>query len=250
MLAGTTRIIPGSLPVARFAALTFAAVLAGTVPSAARAQDAPCDDPTAPEVRGLRFEGNRAFSSADLGSRVATTRMSRWAAVPLLGRLVTRHCLDEPTMRLDALRVLYAYRVRGFADASVEPVVEPRGPRAVVVVFRVREGAPTILTRFTVEGLGGVADSASFLRDLPVGSTSWRSRPLATRCCGGCAARATRAPTCSARSAPTARLERRRRACGWCRARWRASAPCRSRSSRRRGVRRKCHRTRFVACWG
>lgn len=167
MLAGTTRIIPGSLPVARFAALTLAAVLAGTVPSAARAQDDPCDDPTAPEVRGLRFEGNRAFSSADLGSRVATTRMSRWAAVPLLGRLVTRHCLDEPTMRLDALRVLYAYRVRGFADASVEPVVEPRGPRAVVVVFRVREGAPTILTRFTVEGLGGVADSASFLRDLP-----------------------------------------------------------------------------------
>ncbi len=167
MPAGKTRTFSGAVSVARLTVLACAALLTSVMPRAARAQDDACDDPAAPEVRGLRFEGNATFSDADLASRVATTRMSRWRAVPLVGRFVTRRCLDESVLRLDALRVLYAYRVRGFADAAVEPVVEPRGPRAVVALFRVREGAPTVLTRFAIDGLGGVPDSASFLRDLP-----------------------------------------------------------------------------------
>ena len=152
------------MSVVRLAALLLILSLS---PLALRAQDDACDDPAAPQVRGLRFEGNRTFPSPDLASRVATTRMSRWAAVPVFGRFVTRRCLDDAVLRLDALRVLYAYRVRGFAEATVEPRVEPAGPRAVVVVFVVQEGPPTILTQFTVDGLGGVPDSATFLRDLP-----------------------------------------------------------------------------------
>lgn len=165
--AGSTRNYTGAVSVVRFAALLIVLLCA---PLAAHGQDDACDDPTAPQVRGLGFEGNRTFPDADLASRVATTRMSRWAAVPLFGRFVTPRCLDESVLRLDALRVLYAYRVRGFAEATVEPRIEPKGSRAVAVVFVVREGPPTVLTEFRVEGLAGVPDSANFVRDLPARS--------------------------------------------------------------------------------
>jgi outer membrane protein insertion porin family len=162
--AGTTRTSTGAVPVVRLAALIVLLVL----PCATlRAQDDACDDPAAPAITALRFEGNRAFPSSDLASRIATTRMSSWASVPLLGRAVTRRCLDGEMLRLDALRLLYAYRVRGFADAEVEPRVEARGTSAVAVVFRIREGAPLVLTSFRVTGLEGVPDAAQYLRDLP-----------------------------------------------------------------------------------
>lgn len=134
----------------------------------AAAQEGVCDDPAALEIHALDFAGNTAFSDAELATRIATTRMSRWAAMPLFGRFVTRQCVDADLVRLDALRILYAYRVGGFAEAEVESRVEPRGPRRAGVTFVIREGQPTVVTRFRVTGLEAVPEAERFTRELPL----------------------------------------------------------------------------------
>lgn len=146
--------------------LGVAAILLAVPRQAAVAQQASCDDLGTPEVRGLTFRGNRTFTASDLSARIASTRMSRWAAVPLVGRAVTRVCLDAEAVRLDALRLLYFYRVRGFVDAQVEARVDTVG-RGVAVRFEVREGSPLKLRTLRFEGLEGVPQAAELVRRLP-----------------------------------------------------------------------------------
>lgn len=164
--AGSTRTCPGAVALRPRFVVVLAACLAALRPGAVRAQSDACEALGTPEVRGLSFRGNRAFTASDLGSRIATTRMSRWADVPLVGRAVTRQCLDADAVRLDAMRLLYFYRVRGFVDAQVEPVVDTVG-RAVTVRFDIREGQPLVLRTLRIEGLEGVPEAARFTRQLP-----------------------------------------------------------------------------------
>lgn len=127
-----------------------------------------CDDPATREVRTLRFSGNRAFTDADLASRIETTPMSWWARVPLVGRLVTRRCIDARTLQLDALRLLYYHRRRGFPEATVDTLVRPLGGRRIAVTFAVREGEPTVIRALRIDGLETVPNRERLLRDLPI----------------------------------------------------------------------------------
>lgn len=137
------------------------------LPARLGAQEEVCDDPAAKRVFSLRIDGNRTFSDDELASRIATTPMSVWGRVPLISRLVTKQCLDEDALRLDVLRLVYFYRVRGFPDVAVEPTVTADGPKGVSVRLQVREGQPIVLRTFRVSGLELVEDAGRITRDLP-----------------------------------------------------------------------------------
>ena len=138
----------------------FAMATAVVLPGAAHAQDLQCD-PGDVEVRGLEFEGNRAISDDELAVRVVTTPTSRARRMGL--PLGTRRCLDRTELPRDVLRLLEHYERRGYKRAVVDTVVAPAGTGRVRVTFRIREGPPTVLRSYAVDGLQGITDSAAVI---------------------------------------------------------------------------------------
>jgi outer membrane protein insertion porin family/translocation and assembly module TamA len=141
------------------------AALCAAGASTAHAQDVACD-PGDREVRRLTFDGNRAFSDAELATGLVTTP-STWArrVFRIIG---TRRCLDPIEVRRDSLRLIYFYRRHGFPQVEVGMVVDSVGRDGVEVGFSLKEGAPVLIDSLTISGLDSVPNRERLLRGLPV----------------------------------------------------------------------------------
>lgn len=161
---------PAAMPARRPRPRGLAGVVAGMLLALAAAggragaQETNCD-PGDVEVRGLHFAGNRAFSDAELGSAIVTTRSSwerRW-----LGAFGARRCIDRATdLPRDLLRLVIYYRTRGFAQAAVDTAVR-NVEHGIDVTFRIREGRPVVIDTVAVTGLDAVPERRELLRALP-----------------------------------------------------------------------------------
>ena len=132
----------------------------------ARAQDIECQRGDL-EVLRLVFEGNQAFSDADLAKTIVTTP-SAWARRYLHLPFTVKHCLDRSELPNDRARLIIFYRRRGYPRVTVDTVVKTLAPGAVEVRFKINEGPPMILRSFVVRGLDSVPERARIVRDLPV----------------------------------------------------------------------------------
>ena len=145
-------------------ALAFLATVAGT--RTARAQDINCDRGDL-EVLRLEFEGNTAFSDAELARSIANTP-SAWARRYLHLPFTVRHCLDRVELPNDRARLVIFYRRRGYPRVTVDTVVKQLSPRAVELRFKINEGPPIITRSFVVRGLEAVPERERIVRNLPV----------------------------------------------------------------------------------
>ena len=145
-------------------ALAFSAAFLGG--SSARAQDINCDRGDL-EVMRLEFEGNHAFSDAELAKAIVTTP-SAWARRYLHLPFTVKHCLDRSELPNDRARLIIFYRRRGYPRASVDTVVNVLAPGAVEVKFRITEGPPVAIKSFAIVGMDPVPEQSRIVRDLPV----------------------------------------------------------------------------------
>lgn len=117
-----------------------------------RAQQRPADDRLV--IRQLEFTGNRALSTELLAASIVTTNsafLQRYARFLGFGE---RRRFDEEEFVRDVLRMKLLYRVSGFPDAVVDTVVRrDLASRSVYITIRLVEGAPVLVTDFTVTGL-------------------------------------------------------------------------------------------------
>ncbi|HMJ17478.1 MAG TPA: BamA/TamA family outer membrane protein [Gemmatimonadaceae bacterium] len=146
-----------------FTALAFSAAFLGG--SKAGAQDINCDRGDL-EVMRLEFEGNTAFSDAELAKTIVTTP-SAWARRYLHLPFTVKHCLDRTELPNDRARLIIFYRRRGYPRVTVDTVVKELAPGAVEVRFKINEGPPVILTSFVIQGLDSVPEKPRIIRDLP-----------------------------------------------------------------------------------
>jgi outer membrane protein insertion porin family/translocation and assembly module TamA len=141
--------------------------LAFVLPSAiARGQDIECQRGDL-EVMRLEFEGNHAFSDADLAKTIVTTP-SAWARRYLHLPFTVRHCLDRNELPNDRARLVIFYRRRGYPKVTVDTVVKELAPGAVEVIFKINEGPPMILRSFVVSGLDSIPEGRQLTRDLSI----------------------------------------------------------------------------------
>ncbi len=147
-----------------YTAIAFFAAFPGV--SSARAQDIECQRGDL-EVMRLEFEGNKAFSDAELAKAIVTTP-SAWARRYLHLPFTVKHCLDRIELPNDRARLIIFYRRRGYPKATVDTVVKELAPGAVEVRFKINEGLPVILKSFGVRGLDSVPEKARIVRGLPV----------------------------------------------------------------------------------
>jgi outer membrane protein insertion porin family/translocation and assembly module TamA len=145
-------------------ALAFLAAFLGG--STARAQDIDCQRGDL-EVMRLVFEGNNAFSDAELAKTIVTTP-SAWARRYLYLPFTVKHCLDRIELPNDRARLIIFYRRRGYPRVTVDTVIKPLGTGAVEVRFKINEGPPIIVRSFVLRGLDSVPEKAPIVRDLPV----------------------------------------------------------------------------------
>ena len=145
-------------------ALAFSAAFLGG--SSARAQDINCDRGDL-EVMRLQFDGNRAFSDAELAKAIVTTP-SAWARRYLHLPFTVKHCLDRSELPNDRARLIIFYRRRGYPRAAVDTVVNLLAPGAVEVKFRITEGPPLELRSFAILGMDSVPEKSRIIRGLPV----------------------------------------------------------------------------------
>jgi outer membrane protein insertion porin family/translocation and assembly module TamA len=132
----------------------------------AAAQDIECQRGDL-EVMRLEFEGNHAFSDADLAKTIVTTP-SAWARRYLHLPFTVKHCLDRTEFPNDRARLIIFYRRRGYPRVTVDTAVKELAPGAVAVTFKINEGPPTVLRSFVVSGLDSVAGGKRILRGLSV----------------------------------------------------------------------------------
>ncbi len=147
-----------------YTALAFLAAYPGV--NNARAQDIECQRGDL-EVFRLVFEGNHAFSDADLAKTIVTAP-SAWARRYLYLPFTVKHCLDRAELPNDRARLIIFYRRRGYPKVTVDTAVKELAPGAVEVKFTVNEGPPMILRSFVVRGLDSVPERAGMVRGLPV----------------------------------------------------------------------------------
>jgi outer membrane protein assembly factor BamA len=128
-----------------------AGLFTGAVPTPVQAQVPPPEEAESPRVERIIFDGAETLRRADLATRVATeaTECRVWILRPLCAitdwRLIhVRRYLDREELDTDELRLRVYYFQRGFRHATVDSRVEPNG-RGVNVVFRIREGEPTLI---------------------------------------------------------------------------------------------------------
>ena len=141
----------------------FATFLGG---STARAQDIDCQRGDL-EVMRLVFEGNHAFTDADLAKTIVTTP-SAWARRYLHLPFTVKHCLDRSELPNDRARLIIFYRRRGYPKATVDTAVKLLAPGAVEVKFTINEGPPMILKSFVIQGLDSVPERTRITRGLAV----------------------------------------------------------------------------------
>jgi len=147
--------------------LPFAlAVTTITAARTASAQDVTCDRGDL-EVRGLKFTGNAAFSSAEL-SKIIVTTPSAWARRFLHLPFTVRRCLDRSELPRDRARLIIFYRKRGFPEVAVDTAVHNVGSDGVEVQFMIREGIPTRLQSLVITGLDSVKNAPAITRNLAV----------------------------------------------------------------------------------
>ena len=115
----------------------------------------------------LEFDGNRAFSDADLAKTIVTTP-SAWARRYLHLPFTVKHCLDRAELPNDRARLIIFYRRRGYPKVTVDTAVKLLAPGNVEVRFTINEGPPMVLKSFAVVGLDSVPEKARIIRDLPV----------------------------------------------------------------------------------
>jgi outer membrane protein assembly factor BamA len=145
-----------------FVSLTlFAAFLTAR---SAGAQDIECQRGDL-EVMRLDFEGNHAFSDADLAKTIVTTP-SAWARRYLHLPFTVKHCLDRSELPNDRARLVIFYRRRGYPKVTVDTAVKELAPGAVAVTFKINEGPPMMLRSFVVRGLDSVPERTGVLRGL------------------------------------------------------------------------------------
>lgn len=139
-------------------------------------------DPGDVEVRRLVFEGNQAFSNAELASAIVTTP-SGWARRLLRLPAAVRRCLDRTELPNDRIRLIVFYRRRGFPDVTVDTAVTVAGSNQVEVRFRIHEGRSITLSTLAVAGADSVAGARQLTHDLPIsaGERFDRERIDATR---------------------------------------------------------------------
>ncbi len=141
----------------------FATLLGG---STARAQDIDCQRGDL-EVMRLVFEGNHAFTDADLAKTIVTTP-SAWARRYLHLPFTVKHCLDRSELPNDRARLIIFYRRRGYPRVAVDTAVKLLAPGAVEVKFTINEGPPMILKSFVIQGLDSVPERTRITRGLAV----------------------------------------------------------------------------------
>jgi outer membrane protein insertion porin family/translocation and assembly module TamA len=124
--------------------------------SVARAQDIGCD-PGDMEVVRVSFNGNHAFTDAQLGNGLVTTPSS-WTR-RTFRKIGAKRCLDTLAVKVDPLRLLVYYDTHGFTGTRASARVDTVRKNAVAVTFRISEGAPIILEQFTISGLDSVPRS-------------------------------------------------------------------------------------------
>jgi outer membrane protein assembly factor BamA len=153
---------------ARLVALAGAVALGGV--QRAGAQEVACDRGDT-EVRGLDFDGNRAFSDAQLSRVVVTTPSSSVYRYRLLRATLRwagqRRCIQRTELVLDRARLILFYRNRGFPDVAVDTAVTRDG-RAIRVLFSIAEGRPIRVENVTINWLDTVPGAARIVRGLPV----------------------------------------------------------------------------------
>ena len=145
-------------------ALAFLAAYPGV--NTARAQDIECQRGDL-EVFRLVFEGNHAFSDADLAKTIVTAP-SAWARRYLYLPFTVKHCLDRAELPNDRARLIIFYRRRGYPKVTVDTAVKELAPGAVEVKFTISEGPPMILRSFLVRGLDSVPERTGIVRGLPI----------------------------------------------------------------------------------
>ncbi|MGE5803849.1 MAG: outer membrane protein assembly factor [Gemmatimonadota bacterium] len=120
-------------------------------------------------VRGLWFEGNRAYDNLALESVIATTKSSWWASFSLVRwiGLGEKRYFSELEFRRDVVRLILFYRQSGYMNAVVDTLVR-RTPRDVFITFRIHEGEPVRVARLDVMGVDGILDVSKLKRDLPL----------------------------------------------------------------------------------
>jgi outer membrane protein assembly factor BamA len=152
------------VPLGIYTVFAFLAAFPGA--TSARAQDIECQRGDL-EVFRLEFEGNRAFSDAELAKVIVTTP-SAWARRYLYLPFTVKHCLDRSELPNDRARLIIFYRRRGYPRVTVDTAVKVLAPGAVGVKFTINEGPPMILRSFVVSGLDSVPERGRILRGLPV----------------------------------------------------------------------------------
>ena len=145
------------------ALVVFAALSAGR---SADAQDIECQSGDL-EVMRLEFDGNHAFSDAELAKTIVTTP-SAWARRYLHLPFTVKHCLDRNELPNDRARLVIFYRRRGYPKVTVDTVVKELAPGAVEVRFKINEGPPMILRSFVVSGLDSIPEGRGTIRDLSI----------------------------------------------------------------------------------
>ena len=155
-------------PRVRLGGFLYAALILIALPpfATAAAQDIECQRGDL-EVMRLEFEGNRAFSDADLAKTIVTTP-SAWARRYLHVPFSVKHCLDRTELPNDRARLIIFYRRRGYPRVTVDTAVKELAPGAVAVTFKINEGPPTVLRSFVVSGLDSVPGGRRVLRGLSV----------------------------------------------------------------------------------
>ena len=115
----------------------------------------------------LVFEGNHAFTDADLAKTIVTTP-SAWARRYLHLPFTVKHCLDRSELPNDRARLIIFYRRRGYPRVAVDTAVKLLAPGAVEVKFTITEGPPMILKSFVIQGLDSVPERTRITRFLRV----------------------------------------------------------------------------------
>lgn len=147
-----------------FVVLTaFAAILSAR---SAAGQDIECQRGDL-EVMRLEFEGNRAFSDAELAKTINTTP-SAWARRYLHLPFTVKHCLDRTELPNDRARLIIFYRRRGYPKVTVDTAVKELAPGAVAVTFKINEGPSSTLRSFVVSGLDSVPERSRIIRGLSI----------------------------------------------------------------------------------
>lgn len=155
-------------------AVTFLALLAAlaVVPAPGAGQQ----QPTAPDVEALTFEGNDSFSSGQLarsilsrgtGCRALVLQPFCWVGA---GFAQDRAYFSQRTFRDDFYRLQLFYYQRGFREAQIDTTITQLEDQRLHLHFSIEEGRPIRIASVGLSGLEEVEDAvAEELRsELPV----------------------------------------------------------------------------------